>query len=70
MLYKKSISIKTLIYTNIRLRKQFIFGFLSFKGLEMCHLVIANHNKKFYSTLTAVMPKWKKCKDKLERKLS
>lgn len=37
---------------------------------EMCHLVIANHNKKFYNTLTSVMPNWEKWKDKLEQKLA
>ena len=37
---------------------------------EMCHLVISNHNKKFYAILTSVMPTWKKWKDRLEQKLS
>ncbi len=37
---------------------------------EMCHLVEPNHTKKFYNTLTAVMPNWQKWKDKLEQKLS
>lgn len=37
---------------------------------EMCHLIIPNHNKEFYNTLTTVMPTWKKWKDKLEQKLS
>lgn len=37
---------------------------------EMCHLVIADHNKEFYSTLNTVMPNWKKWKDKLEQKLA
>jgi len=37
---------------------------------EMTHLVVSNHNKKFYNTLTAVMPTWQKWKDKLENKLS
>lgn len=37
---------------------------------EMTHLVVSNHNKKFYNTLTAVMPNWEKWKDKLEQKLS
>ncbi|HBY68436.1 MAG TPA: M48 family peptidase, partial [Flavobacteriaceae bacterium] len=27
---------------------------------EMTHLVVANHNKRFYATLTNVMPNWKK----------
>lgn len=37
---------------------------------EMTHLVVSNHNKKFYSTITAVMPNWQKWKNKLERKLA
>lgn len=37
---------------------------------EMTHLVVANHNKRFYATLTNVMPNWKKWKDKLEQKLA
>lgn len=37
---------------------------------EMCHLVTPNHNKKFYNTLTEVMPTWKEWKHKLEQKLS
>jgi len=37
---------------------------------EMCHLVIPNHNKEFYKTLTVVMPNWRKWKDKLEQKLA
>lgn len=37
---------------------------------EMTHFVVTNHNKKFYETLTGVMPNWKKWKDKLEDKLS
>jgi len=37
---------------------------------EMCHLVVSNHNKEFYNTLDAIMPTWKKWKNKLENKLS
>ena len=37
---------------------------------EMTHLVVSNHSKKFYSTLTAVMPNWQKWKNKLEKKLA
>lgn len=37
---------------------------------EMTHLVVSNHNKKFYNILTAVMPTWEKWKDKLEKKLA
>lgn len=37
---------------------------------EMTHLVVSNHNKKFYNTLTAVMPNWQKWKNKLEQKLA
>jgi len=36
---------------------------------EMCHLVIANHNKTFYQTLSSIMPNWKKWKNILEQKL-
>jgi len=37
---------------------------------EMTHLVVSNHNKKFYQTLTNVMPNWQKWKNKLEQKLA
>ena len=37
---------------------------------EMTHLVVASHNKKFYNTLSSVMPNWQKWKDKLEQKLA
>ena len=37
---------------------------------EMCHLIVTNHNKKFFNTLTAIMPNWQKWKNKLEEKLS
>jgi predicted metal-dependent hydrolase len=37
---------------------------------EMTHLVVSNHNKKFYETLTKVMPNWQKWKDKLEHKMA
>ena len=37
---------------------------------EMCHLVITNHDSKFYNTLTSVMPSWQKWKNKLEQNLS
>jgi predicted metal-dependent hydrolase len=37
---------------------------------EMCHLVVANHNKKFFNTLTSIMPNWQKWKFKLEQNLS
>ncbi len=37
---------------------------------EMCHLVVANHNKEFYRILDTIIPTWKKWKDKLENKLS
>ncbi|NRR90932.1 M48 family metallopeptidase [Winogradskyella undariae] len=37
---------------------------------EMTHLVVSNHNKKFYNTLTTVMPTWEKWKDKLEQRLA
>ena len=36
----------------------------------MCHLVVSNHNKQFYNTLTEIMPTWKKWKDTLEQKLA
>ena len=36
---------------------------------EMCHLVVTNHNKTFYHTLSAIMPNWKKWKNLLELKL-
>lgn len=36
---------------------------------EMCHFIVKNHNKAFYSTLTSVMPTWRKWKETLERKL-
>ena len=34
---------------------------------ELCHLVIASHNKVFYKLLGEKMPDWEKWKDKLER---
>lgn len=37
---------------------------------EMTHLVVSNHNKKFYQTLTNVMPNWQKWKNKLEQKMA
>lgn len=37
---------------------------------EMTHLVESNHNKKFYTALSSVMPNWKKWKTKLEQKLA
>lgn len=37
---------------------------------EMCHLVIRNHNKTFYSLLTQKMPDWKRWKNRLEEMLA
>lgn len=37
---------------------------------EMTHFVVSNHNKKFYETLSKVMPNWQKWKDKLEHKMA
>ena len=34
---------------------------------ELCHLVIPNHNKKFYRLLTSLILDWEKWKDRLER---
>lgn len=37
---------------------------------EMCHFIVANHSKEFYSKLSEIMPTWQKWKNKLENKLS
>ena len=34
---------------------------------ELCHLIIASHNKEFYKLLTEKMPDWEKWKDRLEK---
>ncbi len=36
---------------------------------ELCHLVVPNHNKEFYTLLESKMPNWKKWKYYLERTL-
>ncbi|MCH8535974.1 MAG: M48 family metallopeptidase [Flavobacteriaceae bacterium] len=37
---------------------------------EMCHFVVKNHNKAFYTTLSSIMPNWQKWKMRLEQKLA
>lgn len=37
---------------------------------EMTHLVVPNHNKRFYQTLTSIMPDWQKWKNRLENRLA
>jgi len=37
---------------------------------ELCHLVYHNHNKAFYNLQEAIMPDWKKWKEKLEYSLA
>lgn len=36
---------------------------------ELCHLKYFNHDKRFYSLMSSVMPDWEKRKDKLEKSL-
>lgn len=37
---------------------------------ELCHLIIASHNKEFYKLLSEKMPDWEKWKMKLEKLLA
>ena len=36
---------------------------------ELCHLIIPNHNQRFYVLLTRIMPDWERWKMELERKM-